>query len=161
MFKMATVFLFALTLSASITSGAANATDKHAGYYYPTPTSFETYKPRAPKLPEARKKSRTAFVTALIKQATTKPYAPDFILFAKGEESEKAIITAIGKDRYNTIYQMRALMAMMTGLARVTPMFQQSPTGSELTFLDMLYMMGFTQITISDGDRMAHQIVFE
>ncbi len=137
------------------------AEDRHSGYYYPKPLTIENYAPRAPKFPESTEYSRIAFVTALTKQAMHNPYAPEFVFFSKGEWSEKAIITAIGEGRYNTIYRMRALMAMMTALARGTPMFQQSATGSKLTFLDMLFMMGFTQITISDGKTVSHQIIFK
>ena len=145
----------------SLTASFAYAEDKHAGYYYPEPQTLETYKGRTPVFPEATELSRLAFVTAITQQAINNPYPPEFVIFAKGNKSEKAIITAVGDQRFNTLYRMRALLAMLTSVSRGTPMFKQNPASKDLTFLDMLNMMGFTQLTISDGNEISHQIIFE
>ncbi|WP_420549957.1 molybdopterin-guanine dinucleotide biosynthesis protein A [Curvivirga sp.] len=161
MAKILNILLGSMIAVIGFLGSVSYAQDKHAGYYYPTPQTTEVYKGRTPVFPEATELSRLAFVTALTKQSTSSPYPPEFVIFSKGDQNQKAIITAVGSERFNTLYRLRALLAMLTSLSRTTPIFKQLQDSKDLTFLDMLYMMGFTQITISDGDQTAHQIIFE
>ena len=135
--------------------------DRHAGYYYPIPQTSETYKARAVTLPEANRQRRLAFVTALTTRMMSNPYPPPFIMFAKGSEAEKLIIVGVEADSYNTLYRGRALLAMLTSLARTTPIFQEFGVEDTFTFFDLAKLLGFRKITISDGDRYAHQIFIE
>ena len=64
-------------------------------------------------------------------------------------------------DTYNTLYRMRALLAMLTARARTTPIFREYQVEDVFTFLDLLKLLGFRQITVTDGDRFAHQIRIE
>lgn len=116
---------------------------------------------RVPAFPEASRRSRIAFVTGLTALAGKQAYRPDYAIFAKGDEAEKLIIVGLDDGRYNTLYRMRALLAMMTAMARATAIFQRTGDVEDLTFLDMLKMMGFQQVTISDGNNVAHQIAIE
>ena len=139
----------------------AAARDRHAEYYYPKPTT-ETYKARASTLPEASRRSRIAFVTHVMNEMISKnPYPPQYAIFAKGAEAEKMIIVALYSDSYNTLYRMRALLAILTAVARATPLFQEERVEDYFTYLDLCKMLGFKQITISDGDSFAHQIKIE
>jgi hypothetical protein len=79
-------------------------------------------------------------------------------MFAKGEEAEKFILVGFENSGINTIYRARALFAAMTNLARLTPLFQELQVDDLFTFFDLLKLMGFTQITVSDGDKFTHQI---
>jgi hypothetical protein len=63
------------------------------------------------------------------------------------------------EDRLGTIYRVRALLATLTASARMTPIFRENGVEDLLTFLDLLKMLGFKQITVSDGDKFAHQIL--
>ena len=40
----------------------------------------------------------------------------------------------------------------------MTPFFQQYTLADQATFLDLLKLLGFKQVTVSDGDKFAHQI---
>jgi hypothetical protein len=138
------------------------AGDRHADYYYPAPQSKETYVARATPLPEASRRSRIAFVTHVMNEMIRKnPYPPQYAIFAKGEQAEKMIIIGIAGDSYNTIYRMRALLAMLTAVARTTPLFKEERVEDYFTYLDLCQMLGFELLTVSDGKTFAHQIRIE
>lgn len=135
--------------------------DRHAGYYYPLPQSRETYKAKALTLPESNRLRRIGFVTAMTAGMMANNYAPPFAIFAKGEEAEKLIIVAVRDGVYNTLYRGRALFAMLTAMARTTPIFQEYGVEDMFTFFDLAKLLGFQVITISDGDSYAHQVFIE
>ncbi|WP_417687718.1 hypothetical protein [Roseibium sp.] len=137
---------------------ASGATDLHAGYYYPQPQSQEVYVSDVPLAPDASESSRAAFVVGLAAQQAQQAYQPGYHLFAKGEQLEKMIIVASGEGRYDTLFRMRALLASLTSMARATPLFAQVNEPHEYNFLDFCRLMGFEQLTVSDGKTFAHQI---
>ena len=151
------VLLACAAVVLSITCSVAWAADRHAGYYYPEPQSTEIYKARVKELPNADRRTRIAFVTGIAAQQQRNPYAPTFHLFAKGEYGEKLIIVATGGGHYQTVYQLRGLLASLTAIARSTPVFLDQAAPENLTFLDLCKMLGVTQLTLSDGDTVAHQ----
>jgi hypothetical protein len=79
-------------------------------------------------------------------------------IFAKGAEAEKLIITALGPGRYDTLYRIRGLLALLTAEARQTPIFQDLQVEDVFTFLDLLGLLGFQQLTVTNGDNFAHRI---
>jgi len=83
------------------------------------------------------------------------------VLYAKGAESEKLVIVALQDGYIDTIYRARALLAAMTAQARATPIFTELEVESTYTFFDLAVLLGFKQITISDGQSFAHQVTFE
>jgi len=155
--------LMALVFALAVFHGpAAQADDRHADYYYPAPQSSETYVARATVLPEASRRSRIAFVTHVMNEMIRKnPYPPQYAIFAKGDEAEKMIIVGIAGDSYDTIYRMRALLAMLTAVARTTPLFKEERVEDYFTYLDLCKMLGFELLTVSDGRKFAHQIKIE
>ena len=144
-------------------SGApgALADDRHAGYYYPEPATSETYKARARTLVGADRGQRIAFVTGVTLKQGERPHPAMLAMFAKGDEAEKLIIVGLQDGRLNTIYRARAVLAMLTATARATPIFQEYQVEEIFTFLDLCKMLGFEQVTISDGKDFAHQILIE
>lgn len=138
---------------------AAQSRDRHAGYYYPVPQEIEDYTARAGRLPGVNRARRIGFVVGVTTAQLQRPYPPDVAMFAKGAQAEKLIITALSNDRLDTKYRMRGRLAIMTSVARTLPIVQQTPGADALTFLDVAYMLGFSQITISNGDDFAHQIL--
>jgi hypothetical protein len=143
----------------SLAAFAARADDRHAEYYYPAPQSSEVYEARAEILPEASRRSRIAFVTHVMNEMIRKnPYPPQYAIFAKGTEAEKMIIVGLVGDSYDTLYRMRALLAMLTAVARTTPLFKEERVEDYFTYLDLCRMLGFKQLTVSDGKTFAHQI---
>lgn len=152
--------LTAALVMLAISACAVAADDRHAGYYYPEPVTVERYEPRAERLIEANRARRIGFASALVNQKLQSPYPADYALFAKGEDAEKLIIVSLEEGRIDTIYRARALLAVMTAAARVTPLFRDRGIEEQLTFLDLLHMLGFEQVTVSDGRSYALQIQF-
>lgn len=133
--------------------------DHHVGYYYPRPRSRETYHARSRVQADATRGSRLAFVTALTSQMLTNPYPPPFAIFAKGDKANKLIIVGLSRNSFNTLYRMRGLLAILTASARLTPLFREYEVQTFFTFFDLVRMLGFKQITVTDGDKFAHQIL--
>ena len=155
-------FLMAAVLIIGVDGRTAGAADRHANYYYPKPGSVETYKARANKLPEASRRSRIAFVTHVTNEMIRKnPYPPQYAIFAKGADAEKMIIVGLHGASYNTLYRMRGLLAILTAVARATPLFKEEQVEDYYTYLDLCKMLGFKQLTVSDGNSFAHQIKIE
>ena len=151
--------LLALLLTVA---GGAVADDRHAGYYYPAPTlPPEVYKARAKTMADAARATRIGFVTAISTQNRKLPYAPPAVMFAKGSEAQKLIIVALQDGRIDTIYRARALFADMTAQSRVLPVFKELGVQDYFTFFDLLKMLGFAQITISNGRDFTHQVLIQ
>lgn len=152
-----------LVLVLSIWSFASDlyAQDRHAGFYYPSPQSIETYVSRATALPDAGRRQRIGFVVSVVDQMNRRPYPPVVSVFAKGDFAEKLIIVAMEPGRLDTIYRVRAYLAALTSEARQTPIFAEYSVEDIFTFLDFLKLMGFERLTVSDGDTFAHQINIE
>jgi hypothetical protein len=132
--------------------------DNHAEYYYPAPQTTETYEARVQTLQESDRSRRIGFVTGLTKQLLSQRFDPGYAIFAKGDDAEKLIIVALEAGHFDTIYRARALLANLTAISRMTPFFQQYTLADQATFLDLLKLLGFKQVTVSDGDKFAHQI---
>lgn len=135
--------------------------DHHEGYYYPTPQTVEHYSSRVVTLEDSDKIRRLGFVIGMARQLVSGQYAPDYAIFAKGDEGQKLIITGMHDGSLDTIYRARALFANMTLIARSTPFFQKNTQPEEATFFDLLKLLGFTQVTISDGKKFCHQVIID
>ncbi len=152
-------FLVLLALAGQ--TDALRADDRHAGYYYPEPQTQETYTARADTLEEANRGVRIGFVTGLANQLRARPHPQTLAVFAKGADAEKLILVALQDGRIETLYRARAVFANLTAIARVMPLFEEYGVQEVFTFFDLAKMLGFTQITISDGDDFAHQVFIE
>ncbi len=156
--RTAAVCLFFLTLVPGITT-AQEGIDRHEGYYYPETKSEETYVARAVTLPQASRQSRIGFVTGMTAQQLRAPYPPQFAIFAKGDDAQKLIIVGLNESAVGTVYRARALLAQLTAQVRTTQFFQEMGVTDFFTFFDLAKMMGFEQITVSDGDTFSHQVL--
>lgn len=137
------------------------ADDRHAGYYYPPLTSEEVYPARSETLPDSNRTRRIGFVVAMTQEQMSRPYAPVFAMYAKGADAEKLIIVSLERDSLVTLYQMRSFLAQMTAQARATPFFIENRVEDWYTFLDLLKLLGFTELTVSDGQTYSHQYLIE
>jgi hypothetical protein len=153
--------LLAMAAQAQTAAQPVAETDRHAGYYYPPVSSREIYRARAAVMPEATSDTRLNFVTAMAFQQNQRPYPPSFVMFAKGDGFERLIIVAIGSNGFRGLYQARAVLAQMTSLARTSPIFRENNVQDVFTFLDLARMLGFEEITISDGQSFAHRITLK
>jgi len=146
---------------AAAVPAAAQSNDRLEGYYYPKPGSSETYLSRAKTLQDSTRSRRIGFVSELTRQLSEQPYAPTYAIFAKGDDARRLIVVAYGEGQLNTVYRARALFASLTGLSRLTPLFKDLQVEELYTFFDLCKLLGFTTITISDGDKFAHQVTIK
>ena len=156
-----TILLATLVGSALLAASPGRAEDRYAGYYYPPPQETETYVARVKPLADAKREQRIAFVTGVTQQLINGKYPPTFSIFAKGDDADKLIIVALQEGQINTLYRARALLANLTALSRLTPFFRENSIADQGTFFDLLKLLGFSQVTISDGDKFAHQVKLE
>jgi hypothetical protein len=133
----------------------------HAGYYYPEPQTREEYVARARVMVDADRSRRLQFTQAMTLGQLERPYPPPFAIFAKGDEAEKLIIVSMSAGYADTLFRMRGFLALLTHVARATPLFTAFKVEEIFTFLDLLKMLGFQQLTVTDGDRYAHQILLQ
>ena len=61
----------------------------------------------------------------------------------------------------NTVYRMRALLANMTTMSRLSPFFQERTVAEDATFFDLLKLLGFRELTITDGEKLTHQVTIK
>jgi hypothetical protein len=168
--QLAAAFLCLALLACAPIEGSAPAADaadapnpqesRHEGYYYPRLTSREVYKARAQTLKDSDKQRRLGFIALMLGQQLELPYPPQRIMFAKGDEAEKLIIVGFG-DAFETIYRARAVLAAYTALARQTDLFQDFQVEDVFTFFDLATLLGFKEITLSDGRAWAHRVTLE
>lgn len=142
-------------------AGPARAQEGHAGYYYPEPLTREEYVSRARAMVDANRSQRLQFTQGLTLAQLQRPYPPSFAIFAKGDEAEKMIIVSMSAGYADTLYRMRGFLAILTHIARESPMFVSFKVEEIFTFLDLLKLLGFEQLTVTDGDRFAHQILIK
>jgi hypothetical protein len=145
----------------SFSQQPAEEESTHEGYYYPKPQTLEHYVSRTITLAESDKVRRQAFIIGMTKQLLDGKYAPSFAIFAKGGQSEKLIVVGMVVGLLNKFYRAGALLAVLTAVARATPFFQQNTQPEESTFFDFMKLLGFHQITITDGRAFAHQVIVD
>ena len=158
-FLIVPLFVAAIGTSHAQTTGGK--TDRHAGYYYPPPKSTEVYKARSRTQPDADRSRRLAFVVGLTQEMLRQAYPPQYAIFAKGTFAEKMIIVSLVDGSMSTVYRARAILAMLTSIARATPLFSELGVQTTFTFFDFAKFLGFKQITVSDGETFAHQVRLE
>ncbi len=158
-FKILLTLIFSAVIFTSFQASAQSKTDRYVGYYYPSPQRVEVYCARVDTFPNVDKKRRVGFIIGIKNGMSKRPYASPFAVFAKGGTSSKLLVISKQDGFLNTVYRARALLAELSTSARTTPIFAKSSAPEELTFLDLITMLGFTSVTLSDGDGFAHQII--
>jgi hypothetical protein len=131
---------------------------RHEGYYYPRITSRESYHALTKPLPQLDRAQRLLFVAAMTKGQAESGYAPRYVIFAKGDNAEKLIIVGLDDSTLATIYRARALMAALSSMARLSPMLKDADLEEQLNFYDLVRLIGFKEITISDGRAFTHHV---
>lgn len=142
-------------------SNSANADDRYVGYYYPQVGSEEIYQAPLPVFAGVTRLSRVGFVTGLDQEQKKRPYPPIYHMFAKGGDAQKLIIVATEEGRYNTLFRLRGLLASMTADARTSPLFTKIGHVEQLNFFDLLKVVGFKEVVISNGKNIAHRVTLQ
>ena len=149
-FGVAVVFLLAIPV--------AVAQDRYDGYYYPAPSSKEAYTARARVLPGSDRDRRLGFIVGFTKELAEDPSPLRFTLFAKGTDAEKLIIVALDDDIFASLFRARAVLATLTAHVRASPLFAELGVQNLFMFYDLAKLLGFKQITISDGREWSHRV---
>ena len=132
--------------------------DRYVGYYYPKPTAIETYTSPMQTIAGAERAQRVQFATVVSQGTIQSAYRVPYAVFVKGEKADKMIIVGLQPGEMSTIYRARAILANMTTMSRLSPFFQERTIAEDANFFDLLKLLGFQQITISDGDKFTHQV---
>jgi hypothetical protein len=142
-------------------AAAASTEDKYIGYYYPKPNSTEVYESAMQTIAGVDRAQRVQFVTVVSQGTIQSAYRVPYSVFVKGEKADKLIIVGLSANEFGTIYRMRALLANMTTMSRLSPFFQERTVAEDATFFDLLKLLGFTTVTITDGDKLTHQVTIK
>ena len=132
--------------------------DRYIGYYYPKPTATETFESTMQTIAGAERAQRIQFVTVVSQGTIQSAYRVPYAVFAKGEKADRLIIVGMQQGELNTIYRMRALLANMTTMSRLSPFFQERTVAEDANFYDLLKLLGFTQLTVTDGEKLSYQV---
>ena len=140
---------------------AAPGEDRYIGYYYPKPTATETFESTMQTIAGAERAQRIQFVTVVSQGTIQSAYRVPYAVFAKGEKADRLIIVGMQQGELNTVYRMRALLANMTTMSRLSPFFQERTVAEDATFFDLLKLLGFREVTITDGEKTTLQVTIK
>jgi len=140
---------------------SAAADERYVGYYYPQVTSTETYTSEMDTIKGVDRQQRIQFVTVVAQGTLQSAYRVPYAVFAKGERGDHLIVVGLQAGELNTIYRIRALLANMTTMSRTSPFFQEHTVAEDATFFDLLKILGFRDVTVTDGDKIAHQVTIK
>jgi hypothetical protein len=135
--------------------------DRYIDYYYPKPTATETFESSMQTIAGAERAQRVQFVTVVSQGTIQSAYRVPYAVFAKGEKADRLIIVGLQQGELNTIYRMRALLANMTTMSRLSPFFQERTVAEDATFFDLLKLLGFREVTITDGEKTTLQVTIK
>ena len=147
--------------AATATPATPPGEDRYVGYYYPKPTSTEVFESQMQTIATMDRPQRVQFVTIVSQGTIQSAYRVPYAVFAKGDKADKMIIVGMQAGELNTVYRMRALLANLTTMARLSPFFQEKTVAEDSTFFDLLKLLGFTQVTITDGEKSTHQVMIK
>ena len=142
-------------------AAAPSGEDKYVGYYYSKPNSTETYESAMQTIAGVDRAQRIQFVTVVSQGTIQSAYRVPYAVFAKGEKADRMIIVGMQQGELNTVYRMRALLANMTTMSRLSPFFQERTVAEDATFFDLLKLLGFREVTITDGEKTTHQVTIK
>lgn len=135
--------------------------DRYVGYYYPRPTSTETFTSSMQTIQGVDRAQRIQFVTVVSQGTLQSAYRVPYAVFAKGEKGDKLIIVGLQPGELSSVYKMRGVLANMTTMSRLSPFFQERTVAEDATFFDLLKLLGFQSLTITDGEKLTHQVTIK
>ena len=135
--------------------------DRYVGYYYPKPTTTETFESSMQPITGIDRAQRIQFVTVVAQGTLQSAYRVPYAVFAKGEKGDKMIVIGLQPGEMNTLYRMRGVLANMTTMSRLSPFFQERTVAEDATFFDLLKLLGFKELTITDGEKLTHQVTIK
>lgn len=135
--------------------------DRYVGYYYPKPTSVETFTSTMQTIAGTERAQRIQFVTVVSMGTLQSAYRVPYAVFAKGEKGDRLIIVGMQPGEMSSVYRMRGVLANMTTMSRLSPFFQERTVAEDATFFDLLKLLGFRELTVTDGEKVTHQVTIK
>lgn len=154
------MYRFLALLFACMLAGPVTAQDRYVGYYYPEVSSEEVFDRLVRSSQGANKAVRIDFVNILTSAQLEAPESPRFVFFTKGSDADTLILVALDDEIFSTIYRARAILAQLTVAVRQGGFFRQEELQYVATFYDLLQLMAFDELIISDGQNWAHRVDF-
>ncbi|WP_299703497.1 hypothetical protein [uncultured Tateyamaria sp.] len=152
--------LLALIATLVFAAAMAQAQERYEGYYYPEVTSTEDFTRVIRQAPDSSKGVRVEFVTNLTVAQLAAPESPRFVFFAKGADAKHLTVIALDDEVFSSLFRARAVLAQMTSNMRNNDFFRAQELQFVATFFDLLQLMEFDTLVISDGESWAHQVNF-
>ena len=110
--------------------------DRYIGYYYPKPTSTESL--RIADADHRRRRSRRSACSSspwCRRARSSRPIACPTRCSSRATRPSKLIIVGLQPGELGTIYRMRALLANMTTMSRLSPFFQERTVAEDADLL--------------------------
>ena len=152
--------LIAFALALVLAGPVLAQDDRYVGYYYPEVTTEESFERVVRSSEGASKAVRIDFVNVLTTAQLEAPESPRFVFFTKGGEADTLILVALDDEVFSTIYRARAILAQLTVSVRKGGYFRQEDLQYVATFYDLLQLLDFDELVISDGQNWAHRVNF-
>ncbi|MFT4793436.1 MAG: hypothetical protein ACJAVR_002381 [Paracoccaceae bacterium] len=135
--------------------------DRQEGYHYPTVGTEEDFtRHLIPDAPPSDGDLRERFVSLVTRAQLDAPETPRYVVFAKGSDSRHLIIVALDDNIFRTIFRARAVLAQLSSNLRESPLFVERGLDTTATFFDMLQILDFESLTVTDGVEWSHKIHF-
>ncbi len=124
----------------------ARAADRHGGYYYP------------PIMENASREVRIGFIVVQTNGQSKRASSPRYARSATGDAAENGHLVGLDPHSFATLFRARGVLAQLMAEARASALFRNLAVEDLCTFFDLARMLGFAQITISDGRTYAHRV---
>ncbi|MEM7520172.1 MAG: hypothetical protein AAF307_03965 [Pseudomonadota bacterium] len=147
-------------LIALFLASAGIASDRYVGYYHPEITSVERFDRVIGTGAETSRALRVDFVNVITRAQLDAPESPRYVFFAKGTEARTLILVALDDDVFSTLYRARAVLAQLTVNVRSGSFFEAQELQYVATFYDLLQLMEFDALHITDGKTWTHKVTF-
>lgn len=141
-------------------AGPLAAQDRYEGYYFPQVSTEEVFDRVVLDVPGADKAVRVDFVNVLTTAQLAAPESPRFVFFTKGDDDKTLILVALDDEVFATVFRARALLAQLSVNVRKSGYFKQEHLQYVATFYDLLQLLAFDELIISDGRNWAHRVTF-
>jgi hypothetical protein len=136
--------------------------ESYVDYYYPKPTIVDPpFESKMEMIPGVDRAQRVQFVTVVAQGTLQSNYRVPYAVFTKGDKADRLIVVGLQNGELNTIFRVRALLANMTTMARLSPFFQEHTVAEDATFYDLLKLLGFHDVTVTDGEKFTYQVTIK
>ena len=140
---------------------AQDADDRYVGYYYPPITSEEVFERKVRVAPSVGRAVRVDFINTITDAQLKDEATPRFVFFAKGQRADELILVALDDEVFATLFRARAILAQLTVNVRRGGFFAAEDLQTVATFFDLLQLLEFDTLVISDGKTWSHRVDFK